>query len=232
MGRIRNFIKSDAISSISPQKSLSTQRLFKIFFSAFFAYSEVNSSVSFLLDWPPSIQGGQTFQAALVLDAGNLAKEIETLRQQNIIYSKFKSALKKYRAIKADGSWEPVPEGPTLKKGMTDNRVLLLRKRLKITGDLPADSPDSEIFDDPLEQAAMRFQNRHHLTADGSVGKQTLAAFNVPVEDRIDQIKINLGGRDGCCRRSAASSSLSTLPAMKYLFTKMIRFYGPAAGTG
>ena len=36
------------------------------------------------------------------------------------------------------------------------------------------------------------FQNRHHLTADGAVGKQTLAALNVPVEDRIDQIRINL----------------------------------------
>ena len=65
-----------------------------------------------------------------ILAAANLAKEIETLRPQSIIYSRFKSALKKYSTIKADGGWEPVPEGPTLKKEMTDNRVLLLRKRL------------------------------------------------------------------------------------------------------
>jgi murein L,D-transpeptidase YcbB/YkuD len=85
-----------------------------------------------------------------------------------------------------------VPEGPTLKKEMTDSRVLLLRKRLSITGDLEADALNSEHFDDPLEQAVIRFQNRHHLTADGAVGKQTLATLNVPVEDRVDQIKINL----------------------------------------
>ncbi len=36
------------------------------------------------------------------------------------------------------------------------------------------------------------FQNRHHLTADGAVDKQTLEALNVPVENRIDQIRINL----------------------------------------
>jgi murein L,D-transpeptidase YcbB/YkuD len=50
----------------------------------------------------------------------------------------------------------------------------------------------SEIFDEPLEQAVKQFQARHHLTADGYVGKQTLEALNVPVENRIDQIRINL----------------------------------------
>jgi murein L,D-transpeptidase YcbB/YkuD len=75
---------------------------------------------------------------------------------------------------------------------MKDNRILLLRKRLKISSDLGADASNSDSFDDQLEQAVIRFQNRHHLTADGAVGKQTLEALNVPVEDRIDQIRINL----------------------------------------
>ena len=127
-----------------------------------------------------------------ILDAGNLAKKIETLKPQNIVYSKFKAALKKYRAIQADGGWQPVPAGPTLKKGTQDNRVSLLRKRLQITGDLPTGSANAEIFDDQLEQGVIRFQQRHHLTADGSVGKQTLETLNVPVEDTIDQIRINL----------------------------------------
>ena len=127
-----------------------------------------------------------------ILNAGNLAKEIEALRPQNIIYSNFKSALKKYRTIKTAGGWEPLSDGPTLKKGMTDNRILHLRQRLKATGDLEPDASDFETFDGQLEQAVIRFQNRHHLAADGAVGKQTLAALNVPVEDRIDQIRINL----------------------------------------
>jgi murein L,D-transpeptidase YcbB/YkuD len=127
-----------------------------------------------------------------MLDAGNLAKEIEGLRPQHIIYGKFKSALKKYRAFQINGGWEPVPTGPTLKKGMQDGRVLLMRKRLNITGDLSREASDSEIFDDLLEQTVKRFQTRHHLTADGVVGQQTLEALNVPVENRIDQIRINL----------------------------------------
>jgi murein L,D-transpeptidase YcbB/YkuD len=75
---------------------------------------------------------------------------------------------------------------------MQNARVLPLRKRLQITGDLPADSGDSDILDEQLEQGVMKFQRRHHLTADGAVGKQTLATLNMPVEDKIDQIRVNL----------------------------------------
>jgi murein L,D-transpeptidase YcbB/YkuD len=127
-----------------------------------------------------------------IVGAGNLAKGIEELRPQHTIYGRFKSALKKYRAFQANGGWEPVPTGPTLKKGMQDGRILLLRKRLKITGDLTTESADTEAFDDQLEKAVILFQRRHHLAADGAVGKQTLEALNVPVENRIDQIRINL----------------------------------------
>ena len=37
-----------------------------------------------------------------------------------------------------------------------------------------------------------RFQKRHNLTPDGAVGKQTLAAMNVPVASRIEQIVLNM----------------------------------------
>ena len=127
-----------------------------------------------------------------MLAEGNLARRIEGLRPQNIIYSKFKAALKKYRDIKAGGGWESVPAGPTLKKGMQEDRVLLLRKRLQITGDLQVESTDSDFFDEQLEQGVMHFQRRHYLSVDGVVGKQTLAVLNVPVEDKIDQIRVNL----------------------------------------
>jgi murein L,D-transpeptidase YcbB/YkuD len=38
----------------------------------------------------------------------------------------------------------------------------------------------------------MRFQRRHRLDADGAVGQQTVAAMNVTVAQRIDQIRVNL----------------------------------------
>jgi murein L,D-transpeptidase YcbB/YkuD len=79
-----------------------------------------------------------------------------------------------------------------LKKGMSDARVTALRHRLAQEGDLPGTARESQRFDQELEQAVMRFQSRHTLASDGEVGRATLKALNVPLEDRIDQIRVNL----------------------------------------
>ncbi|MFW6344998.1 MAG: L,D-transpeptidase family protein, partial [Halomonas sp.] len=60
---------------------------------------------------------------------------------------------------------------------------------------LPAaelEAPEPQRFDAELEAAVERFQRRHLLESDGVVGPQTRAALNVPVERRIDQIRLNL----------------------------------------
>jgi murein L,D-transpeptidase YcbB/YkuD len=48
------------------------------------------------------------------------------------------------------------------------------------------------VFDTALEQGVVAFQDRHNLEADGAIGAQTLAAMNVTVDERIDQIRVNL----------------------------------------
>ena len=84
-----------------------------------------------------------------------------------------------------------------MKPGMSDARVPVLRKRLEITKDL-APTPatvavaDPNLYDSTLEQAVRAFQERHGLTPDGAIGPGTRSAMNVPVEQRIDQIRINL----------------------------------------
>ena len=107
-------------------------------------------------------------------------------------YSQMKSVLARYRQIEASGGWELVPPGPTLENGMTDARVPALRRRLAATGDLAVEATLSTEFDDPLEQAVIRFQIRHFLHPDGRVGKHTLQALNVSVEQRIGTIRVAL----------------------------------------
>ena len=47
-------------------------------------------------------------------------------------------------------------------------------------------------FDAALESAVRRFQHRHGLAEDGIVADATLAALNVPVETRVDQVRLTL----------------------------------------
>ena len=117
---------------------------------------------------------------------------LETLKPSHRLYGRLKQQLARYRQIAENGGWQPVPDGKALKKEMVGPRVATLRRRLMITGDLTAVTTDSDVFDEPLDKAVRNFQNRHRLHIDGVAGKDTMAAMNVPVEERIDQIRINL----------------------------------------
>ena len=126
------------------------------------------------------------------IESDSLAKTISGWKPQLPIYQRLMMALAKYRSIQASGGWNPVPSGPTLRKGLEDKRVPPLRQRLAATGDLTHKSTDSTVFDETLELAVIHFQARHRLHPDGAVGRNTLEALNVPVEQRIDQIRVNL----------------------------------------
>ena len=76
---------------------------------------------------------------------------------------------------------------------MQHKQVLQLRQRLGTTGDLVADPlHDVDIFDHGLAEAVKRYQKRHGLKADGKVGPQTRRSLNIPVRDRIRQIRVNM----------------------------------------
>jgi murein L,D-transpeptidase YcbB/YkuD len=118
---------------------------------------------------------------------------IASLKPQTRYYTTLKETLVHYRRVASSGGWPTIPEGATLRQGMTDARIPLLRQRLAVTGDLPeVAASSSALFDEPLAEAVSRFQRRHHVAADGVVGTGTLTALNVPVETRIDQIRVNL----------------------------------------
>ena len=105
-------------------------------------------------------------------------------------YRRLRDALARYRAIQAQhGEWPQLPPGPTLRPGEMEPRVVVLRERLMLEGDhmLPQ-GVNSSHYDQPLEYAVRRFQVRHGLEADGLVGEETLAALNVTLAERIEQI--------------------------------------------
>ncbi len=126
------------------------------------------------------------------LRTGSLAEGLKNIRPKTHLYQMLKALLNKYREIQEAGGWETMPKGPTLKPGMTDLRIGLLRKRLAVTGEYEGSVSDADYYDEALEVAVKRFQIKHRLVADAAVGKKTLAALNIPVKQKIDQIRVNL----------------------------------------
>jgi murein L,D-transpeptidase YcbB/YkuD len=126
------------------------------------------------------------------IDTGKVTELIDSFRPQAAAYRNLMAALAHYRDLQAQGGWPGIPDGDALKPEMEDGRIPALRQRLHITGDMPAEDLNSTLFDSNVEAGVRHFQQRHGLDDDGVVGKGTLAALNVPVEERIDQIRVNL----------------------------------------
>ena len=127
------------------------------------------------------------------LAAPSVGDVIAALRPQRRMYIGLMDALAEYRELAERGGWDSVPGGLVLKEGARDSRVVKLRERLSATDDLPPRSSTTDpMFDADLAAAAERFQERHGLEIDGVVGPATLRALNVPVETRIDQLRVNL----------------------------------------
>lgn len=90
--------------------------------------------------------------------------------------------------------WSAVPDGQTLRPGMSDARVPLLRARLLGSTAQAASTAtgSAERYDPVLLGAVQAFQQQHALEPDGVVGRGTLAALNVSPARRLDQLRVNL----------------------------------------
>lgn len=139
------------------------------------------------------IKQGDAVQFVLdALSGADIASAIAAARPDHWMYRSMAEALAVYRRIEAAGGWPIIPDGPTLRRGVSDPRVAALRARLSASGDDPAGSTADVLFDEPLEAALKRFQVRHFLAPDGAVGPATRRELNVSVAQRIDQIRVNL----------------------------------------
>lgn len=80
--------------------------------------------------------------------------------------------------------------GALLRPGAFHKGVANLRGRLGLKHD-PAYGPENK-YDDDLAAAVMNFQRENGLEPDGVIGSKTLALLNTGVEDKIEQIIVNM----------------------------------------
>lgn len=105
--------------------------------------------------------------------------------------SRLLDALVSYGEIARSGGWPTIPADAKFALGVNGTSDALLRLRLIVTGDLAADKANGA-YDKTLADAVRRFQARHGLITTGMVGPLTLAALNVPVQKRIQQLEASL----------------------------------------
>ncbi len=127
------------------------------------------------------------------IDSEQIAAVLKTLRPQHPQYEELRKWLARYRVIAREGGWPVLAEGPKLQAGKRDRRIPMLRKRLNVSGEIKVIGNDtSMVYNREIVDAVRRFQKQNGIEADGVVGAATLHVMNVPVERRIEQIRLNL----------------------------------------
>ncbi len=180
--------------------SLKLKRLRKKGISANWVYYKPNFSISELLLKP------------------DIKETIKEITPKRFGYAELIEALKKLKDLQKRGGWKKLPHFKRLKLGDTGQIIIKLRERLIASGDLEKKLCDADAdignlfekeeendnskldikiqpdatFDKCLEDAVKNFQLRHGLEADGVVGKSTRKVLNIPIEDKIDKILLNI----------------------------------------
>jgi L,D-transpeptidase YcbB len=123
--------------------------------------------------------------------AAALALSADPMFDENT-YARIKEALLSYSDIAVRGGWPMLPADAKLAPGASGPEVALLRRRLAITEDLPAEQETGDAYDAAVVEAVKRFQLRHGLEATGNADAKTVRALNIPVAARIKQLEASL----------------------------------------
>ncbi|OJJ12331.1 peptidoglycan-binding protein [Alphaproteobacteria bacterium AO1-B] len=152
--------------------------------------NKVNKALNLFPDRPDP-----TMLLEQAVEAIDFSAFLEGLAPRSDNYARLKRRLAQYREKAASGPFTTVPDGDVLKPGMSDPRVAALRQRL-IEEDIPGAAEHSgDVYDGVLIEAVTTFQDHHGLANDGVIGKETLARLNIPLEEKLVQMELNMERR-------------------------------------
>ena len=124
----------------------------------------------------------------------SIARLAEASEPRLTQYRNLRLLLARYRRLAADSVPPIVPSAAIVPPGQPYAYAEILRRRLRLEGDLPRGGPvgPSGVYDDSLAAGVRRFQQTHGLRPDGRLGPQTLEALNTPLASRVHQIELAL----------------------------------------
>src|SRR5690606_35376337 len=109
-------------------------------------------------------------------------------------YANLKKALANFREVQKAGGWPKIAANATVKDDQASAVVPLLKTRLAtfLGKDSTVMKDDKAVFSSDVKAALKKFQETSGLTATGRLNAETIRFMNVPVEDRMRQIVINM----------------------------------------
>jgi len=110
-------------------------------------------------------------------------------------YKRTQAALQRYLKLSQEDDGERLPESTeSIAPGREYAGIPRLTRLLRLLGDLPlsADVQPGNLYQGQLVVAVKSFQRRHGLASDGRLGPETVKLLNIPLRDRVEQLRLTL----------------------------------------
>jgi len=191
-------------------------------------------AVGFVLDVP---RDGHDFPQ-LLRDAVERRQIVDTARvwtPRDPQYPALRVALSRYRALAATEIAVSLSFTRSVHPGERYPSLAAVFARLQWLGDAEAgaDGPTGDVYEGAVVEAVRRFQRRHGLTADGVLGKQTIAALAVPMTIRVRQLELAMERLRWLPHEAASRLLLVNIPMFRLFAWDTIPPAGaPAFSTG
>ncbi len=140
--------------------------------------------------------GGPRTQAS---DPNRVKEQLNDLRTDKVpwrsdeMVANVERAIDRYERIVNNGGWPAIPQGRMLRVDDDDDRIVPIKRRLGMSGDLRAPQSyfTSTRFDERLEEAIRSFQDQFGLRSTGRIDRPTAAQLGAPARARLEQLKLN-----------------------------------------
>ncbi|WP_319412923.1 L,D-transpeptidase family protein [uncultured Cohaesibacter sp.] len=120
-------------------------------------------------------------------------RPVKVMRSYNPHQKGFLALRTEYNRLRAQSASDdtpPIGDGKSLRVGMRDERVPLLRRKLGLAA--AADEASGTLYDKQLAAAVEKYQADNGLIADGVVGKATLSILNDNRKDLMADMVANM----------------------------------------
>jgi len=146
----------------------------------------------------------------------NKGKNIEQWQPVNRQYLLMYEKLKHYYKIAKEGGWKKINQGgeKEFKPGDSSIAIRQVKQHLIAVGDYN-EQDTSQRFTSQLTAAVKMVQKRYGQDQDGIIDNDLIKVLNVPVNDRIEQMLINMERMRWMPKESPGSRIVANIPEFK-----------------
>ena len=122
----------------------------------------------------------------------SVPETLNKCRPKHKTYASLRKSLKFLNSLSGEGYYNDLPKNTVIKLKDSGAVVINLKSRLVFWKDLSSENSKGNIYDRQTMHAVKKFQKRHGIYPNGVVSGSTVAALNISLKKRKQQIIANL----------------------------------------